>query len=95
MISLQGLAGSRNSRAVQQSKEYFDRKYVKKSILYMFVVRDLVLLNIKNCLKDIKNVGYVFLVHVQWCMSGWGSYTIYNMSVTVKLKSTYGCSQSF
>ena len=46
MISLQELAGSRNSRAVQQSKEYFDRKYVKKSIPYMFVVGDVVLMNI-------------------------------------------------
>ena len=33
MISLQELAGSRNSRAVQRSKEYFDRKYMKKTIL--------------------------------------------------------------
>ena len=38
---------------VQQSKEYFDQKYVKKSIPYMFVVGDVVLMNIKNCLKDL------------------------------------------
>ena len=57
MISLQELAGSRNSRAVQQTKEYFDQKYVKKRIPYMFVVGDVVLMNIKDWLKDIKNVG--------------------------------------
>ena len=57
MISLQELAGNRNSRAVQQSKEYFDQKYVKKTTPYVFVVGDMVLMNIKNCLKDLKNVG--------------------------------------
>ena len=46
--------------SVQRSKEYFDRKFVKKSQLHNFVVGDIVLMNVKKRIKDIKNVV------VQW-----------------------------
>ena len=41
-------------------KEYFDRKFVKKRQQHNFVVGDIVLMNVKKRIKDIKNVG------VQW-----------------------------
>ena len=46
----------RNSVAIQRSKEYFDRRYVKKTAIYTFVVGDVVLMNIKKFLSNIKNV---------------------------------------
>ena len=39
-----------------RSREYFDRRYVKKTALYTFKVEDVVLLNIKKRLSNIKNV---------------------------------------
>ena len=57
MLEIQELASQRNSGAIQRSKEYFDRKYVKKTTPYTFVVGDVVLMNIKKRLSDIKNVG--------------------------------------
>ena len=42
---------------MQRSKEYFDRKFVKKSQPHNFVVGDIVLMNVKKRIKDIKNVG--------------------------------------
>ena len=45
---------------MQRSKEYFDRKFVKKSQPHNFVVGDIVLINVKKRIEDIKNVG------VQW-----------------------------
>ena len=57
MLKIQELASQKNSGAIQQSKEYFDRRYVKKAALYTFVVGDVVLMNIKKRLPNIKNVG--------------------------------------
>ena len=45
---------------MQWLKEYFDRKFVKKTQPQNFVGGDIVLMNIKKKMKDIKNVG------VQW-----------------------------
>ena len=56
MLKIQELASQRNSGAIQQSKEYFDRRYVKKATLYTFVVGDVALMNIKKHLSNIKNV---------------------------------------
>ena len=57
MLEIQELASQKNSGAIQRSKEYFDRKYVKKATPYTFVIGDVVLMNIKKRLSDIKNVG--------------------------------------
>ena len=43
--------------SLQRSKEYFDRMFVKKSQPYNFAVGDIVLMNVKKRIKDIKNVG--------------------------------------
>ena len=57
IIGIQELVSSRKSWAVQEFKKYFDWKFGKKTVPYVFVVWDVVLINIKNCLRDIKNVG--------------------------------------
>ena len=57
MLNIQELASQKNSGATQRSKEYFNRRYVKKAAPYTFIVGDVVLMNIKKRLSDIKNVG--------------------------------------
>ena len=47
----------KNQMSVQRSKEYLDRKFVKKSQPHNFVVGDIVLMNVKKRIKDTKNVG--------------------------------------
>ena len=44
-----------------RSKEHFDRRYVKKATPYTFVVGDVVLMNIKKRLSNIKNVGVCWI----------------------------------
>ena len=56
MLEIQELASQRNSGAIQRSKEYFDRRYVNLATPYTFVVGDVVLMNTKKRLSDIKNV---------------------------------------
>ena len=51
------VSGKENQVSVQRSKEYFDRKFVKKRQPHNLVVGDIVLLNVKKIIKDIKNVG--------------------------------------
>ena len=45
---------------MQSSKEYFDKKFVKKRQTHNFIVGDIVMMNVKKRIKGIKNVG------VQW-----------------------------
>ena len=56
MLAINEKAGEKNQECVQRSKEYFDRKYVKKVSPHNFVVGDIVLMNIKKRIRDIKNV---------------------------------------
>ena len=60
MLAIHQEASKKNQASVQRSKEYFDRKFVKKRQPHNFVVGDVVLINVKKKIKDIKNVG------VQW-----------------------------
>ena len=57
MLRIQELESQKNSAAIQNSKEYFDRKYVNKTTLYTFVVKDVVLMNFKKRLSNIKNMA--------------------------------------
>ena len=57
MLAIHQEALKKNQISVQRSKEYFDRKFVKKSQLHNFVVGDIVLMNVKKRIKDIKIVG--------------------------------------
>ena len=61
MLKIQKLASQKNLGAIQQSKEYFDRRHVKKAAPYTFVVGGVVLMNIKKCLLHIKNVGVCWI----------------------------------
>ena len=60
MLAIYQEAIKKNRVSVQRSKENFDRKFVKKTQPHDFVVGDIVLMNIKKRIKDIKNVK------VQW-----------------------------
>ena len=62
MLKIQELASQRNSGAIQRSKEYFDRRYVKKATPYTLVVGDVVLMNIKERLSNIKNIEVCWIV---------------------------------
>ena len=57
MLAIHQEALKKNQMSVQRSKEYFDRNFVKKSQPHNFVVGDIVLINVKKRIKDIKNVG--------------------------------------
>ena len=57
MLAIYQEALNKNQMSVQRSKEYFDRKFAKKSQPHSFVVGDIVLMNFKKRIKDIKNVG--------------------------------------
>ena len=58
MLAINEKAKEKNQETVRRSKEYFDRKYVKKAFPHKFVVGDIVLMNIKKRIRDIKNVGF-------------------------------------
>ena len=57
ILNLQEMASKCNEEKIWMSREYFDRKYVKKLGVHSFAVGDVVLMNIKKRIKDIKNVG--------------------------------------
>ena len=57
MLAINEKAKEKNQESVRRSKEYFDRKYVKEVSPHNFVVGNIVLLNIKKRIRDIKNVG--------------------------------------
>ena len=59
MLTIHQEAIKKNQVSLQRSKEYFERKLVKKTQPHNFV-GDIVLMNIKKRIKDIKNIG------VQW-----------------------------
>ena len=46
----------KNKRKIQNSQEYFNRNYVKKTGTHSFAVGNTVLINIKGQIKDNKNV---------------------------------------
>ena len=56
-LNLQDMASKCNEEKIQNSWELFDRKYVKKLRAHLFAVGNVVLMNIKKRIKDIKNVG--------------------------------------
>ena len=56
-LNLQDMASKCNEEKIQKSRKYFDRKYVKKLGVHLFAVGNVVLMNIKKRIKDIKNVG--------------------------------------
>ena len=56
MLAIHQEALKKYQMSVQRSKEYFDRKFVKKSQPHNFGVGDIVLMNVKKRIKDIKNV---------------------------------------
>ena len=58
MLAIHQEALKKNQISVQRSKEYFDRKFVKKSQPHNFVVGDMVLMNVKKRIKDIKMLGF-------------------------------------
>ena len=60
MLAFNKKAKEKNQESVRRSKEYFDRKYVKKTSPHNFVVGDIVLMNIKKRIRDIKNVGVMW-----------------------------------
>ena len=51
------MASKNNEEKIWKSQEYFDRKYVKELGLCLFAVGDIVFMNIKKRIRDIKNVG--------------------------------------
>ena len=57
MLGIQERALEKNAASIERSREYFNRKYVKKTVPYSFVVGDVVLMNVKRRLSDLKNVG--------------------------------------
>ena len=56
-LNLQDVVSKCNEEKILKFWEYFDRKYVKKLGVHLFAVGNVVLMNIKKQIKDIKNVG--------------------------------------
>ena len=54
MLAINEKAKEKNQESVRRSKEYLDRKYVKKASPHNFVVGDIVLMNLKKRIRDIK-----------------------------------------
>ena len=63
MLAIQQEAIRKYQVSVQRSKEYFDRKFVKKMQPHNFF-GDIILNIIKKRIKDIKMLGYNGLAHV-------------------------------
>ena len=57
MLGIQEQALEKNAASIERSWEYFNCKYVKKTVPYSFVVGDVVLMNVKQQLSDLKNMG--------------------------------------
>ena len=57
MLAINDKAKEKKQESVRRSKEYFNREYVKKTSPHDFLVGDIVLMNIKKRIRDIKNVG--------------------------------------
>ena len=57
MLAINEKAKEKNQERVRRSKEYFNRNCVKKASPHNYVVGDIVLMNIKKRIRDIKNVG--------------------------------------
>ena len=47
----------KNAAFIEKSQKYFAWKYVKKTDPYLFFVGDVVLMNVKQQLSDLKNVS--------------------------------------
>lgn len=60
MLAIQQEAIKKNQESVRILKDYFDRKYARKSQPHNFIVGNIVFMNIKKRIKNIKNV------EVQW-----------------------------
>ena len=58
MLAIHQEALKKNQMSVQRSKEYFDRKFVKKSQPHNFVVGDIVLMNVKRGLRTLRMLGF-------------------------------------
>ena len=65
MLVIQEQALEKNAASIEKSWKYFDWKYVKKTVPYLFVVGDVVLMNIKQRLSDLKTLVYIGLDLVQ------------------------------
>ena len=61
MLGIQERALEKNAASIERSREYFNRKYVKKTVPYLFVVGDVVLMNVKQQLNDLKNVVVLWI----------------------------------
>ena len=57
MLGIQEQELEKNAASVERSWEYFNHKYVKKTVPYSFVAGDVVLMNVKQQLSDLKNMG--------------------------------------
>ena len=57
MLGIQEQALEKNAAFIEKSWKFFDHKYVKKTVPYLFVVGDVVLMNVKQQIIDLKNVG--------------------------------------
>ena len=68
MLAINKKAKEKNQESARKSKEYFDRKYVKKTSPHNFVVRDIVLMIIKKRIKDSRIWVSDGLAHVPWYM---------------------------
>ena len=66
MLAIHQETLKKNQISVQESKEYFDRKFVKKSQLHNFVIGNIVLMNVKKELRTLRMLGYNGLAHVPW-----------------------------
>ena len=57
MLGIQEQVLKKNAASIEKSWRYFNWKYVKNTVPYLFVVGDVVLMNVKQRLSDLKNIG--------------------------------------